>query len=150
MRTERAVFVLAIACGILLLLAPLTPRTSWVGMPINEIGSGAGGMVHSAGWEWVTTLCGIVALANLAFGRWLRPVVVASVVSAAAAAVAFLVAGLAAGGHWLDGATGALAVGRMVTYSAPAAPFFAVVAALGVTSAIPLVLSWSRSPNKAA
>jgi hypothetical protein len=145
MRTDCFVYRVVLACAILLLSAPMTPRTSWVGLPANEMGGGTGGMRHSAGWEWVALLCGIAALAAVVFGLWARPAPVAPSVGAAVAAVAFLAAGLAAGGHWWDGVSGRLAEWGYVTYPAPAAPFFAIVGLLGAVLALALAADWFRT-----
>jgi hypothetical protein len=147
MRTERVVLRSAIVCGIVLLLAPLTPRTAWVGLAINEAGGGGGGMRHAASWEWVALLCGLVGVLALVFGRWARPAVVAPAAGAAAAAAAFLIAAVAAGGHWRDAVAGSLDTRGYVTSPAPAAPFFAAVAAFGAALGLVLALGWFRRPE---
>ena len=62
---------IAMASAILLLLAPMTARTSWS----HAYG---GGETHSAGWDWVAPLSGMAAIVALALGghsrvRPLRP-----------------------------------------------------------------------------
>ena len=52
---------IAMASAILLLIAPMTPRTSWT----HAYG---GGETHSAGWDWVALLSGIAAIVALAIG----------------------------------------------------------------------------------
>jgi hypothetical protein len=48
-RAERAPRFMAVGCAALL-LAPMSPRTSWIILPDSEMGI-AGGVTHSAGWD---------------------------------------------------------------------------------------------------
>lgn len=144
MRTENVVAVLAVACAFVLLFAPFTGRTTWVSADPRETG-GTGGIRHSAGWDYVAPMCGLIAIAGVVAGWFARPRVVIPLAGAIAAAIAFTVIAVAAAGHWLDGITGRLDLRGFTTHPAPGAPFFAVVAILGAGYAIALAIGWLRS-----
>jgi hypothetical protein len=59
-------------------------------------------MTHSAGWDWVAPLLGIVALVSLFIGRGRRPGVAGAVFAALVALISLAGAGAAALGDWLD------------------------------------------------
>ena len=138
---ERVLWRIAVGCAALLLLAPMTPRTSWTYLPQSESGPG-GGMTHSAGWEEIALLLGIVALVSLIVGRWLRPGVAGAVFSAIVASISFAVAGAAALGHWLDLMSGSLNEARWVIDPAPAVGYFAAIAIVGMVATLVLLGSW--------
>jgi hypothetical protein len=115
---ERELWRIAVGCAALLLCTPMTPRTSRTYLPQSESGPG-GGMTHSAGWDWIAPLLGIVALVNLIIGRRQRPGVVASVFSTMVASISLAVAAAAALGHWLDLGSGSLSVAGSVIRPAP-------------------------------
>ena len=144
MGIEHTLRRLAIACALLLLLAPLTPRTSWVGGDGHET-RGTSSMRHSAGWDWVMPVCGIAAILGLATGRRARPGGAFRVVGVAVALIAFTGAAVAAGGHWRDAAGGALDMRGFMTRPAPGALPFALVALLGAGCALALAVGWLRS-----
>jgi len=141
MMVERVLWRIAVGCAALLLLAPATPRTSWVSLPESEFGPG-GGMTHSAGWDWIALLLGIVAIVSLIAGRRLRTGVAGAVLSAVVAAICFAVAAAAALGHWLDLMSGSLDEARWVIYPAPAVAYFAAIAAVGMVAALVRLGSW--------
>jgi putative copper export protein len=138
---ERVLWRLAIGCAALLLFAPMTPRTSWTYLPQSESGPG-GGMTHSAGWDWIAPLLGIVALVSLIVGRRRRPDVAGAVFSATIASISFAGAAAAALGHWLDLMSGSLREARWVIYPAPAVGYFAAIAIVGMVAALVLLGSW--------
>jgi hypothetical protein len=132
---ERVLWRIAIGCAALLLCAPMTPRTSWAG-------DGGAGMTHSAGWDWIAPLLGIVALVSLIVGRRRRPGVAGAGFSAIVASVSFAGASAAALGHWLDLMSGSLAEARWVIYPAPAVACIAAIAMVGMVAALVLLGSW--------
>jgi hypothetical protein len=124
------------------LSAPMTPRTSWTG-------EGGASNTHSAGWDWIALLLGIVALVSLILGRWQRPGVGGAVVGATIASSSFAVAGAAALGHWLDLMSGSLDDARWVIHPAPAVAYFAAISIFGMVAALVLLGSWLH-PGDAA
>ena len=143
MRTEKVLWSFALACAVFLLFAPFTPRTMWYSADTERPG-GTSSVRHSAGWEWVVPLCGIAAIVGLTTGIRTRRLVTIPVLGAGAASIAFVVAAVAAGGHWIDGMRGALALGAFRTSPAPGAPYFAVVATVGAGYALVLAIGWLK------
>ena len=141
MMVERMLWRIALGCAALLLLAPATPRTSWVALPRSESGPG-GGMTHSAGWDWIAPVLGIVAVVSLIAGSRLRPGVAGAVLGAVVAAISFAVAAAAALGHWLDLMSGSLDEARWVISPAPAVAYFAAIAFAGMVATLVLLGSW--------
>jgi hypothetical protein len=138
---ERVLWRIAVGCAALLLCAPMTPRTSWTFLAQSESGPG-GGMTHSAGWDWIAPLLGIVALVSLIVGRRRRLGVVASVLSTMVASISLAASAAAALGHWLDLRSGSLSVARSVIHPAPAVAYFAAIAIVGTVAALVLLGSW--------
>jgi hypothetical protein len=93
-------------------------------------------MTHSAGWDWIAPLLGIVAMVSLIVGRRQRPGFAGAVVSAMVASISLGLAGAAALGHWLDLRAGSLAVARSVMHPAPAVGYFAAIAIIGMVAAL--------------
>ena len=143
MRMERVLRVFALVCAVLLFFAPVSGRTTWISAEPRETG-GTGSIRHSAGWDWVAPLCGVVAIVGLAVGAVARPRVAGPVLGAAVATVALAGAAAAAWGHWRDAASGALDLRGFTTHPAPAAPAFALIAALGALCALVLALGWLK------
>ena len=143
MRTESTLLVIGFACAALLLLAPLSPRTTWVAADER---AGSGGMRHSAGWDYVAPACALVAGACLVAGWFARPRVAPAMVAAVAAAIAFALAGGAAFGHWRDAVGGALDIPGYTTHPPFDAPFFALVGLVGAVAALALA-AWWASPD---
>jgi len=139
MMVERVLWRIAVGCAALLLCAPLTPRTSWTG-------EGGAGNTHSAGWDWIALLLGIVALVSLILGRRQR-LRLAAVFGAMVASVSFAVAGAAALGHWLDLMSGSLNDARWVIHPAPAVGYFAAIAIVGMVATLVLLGSWLHDGN---
>lgn len=144
MTAEKALWRVAIACAILLLFAPMTPRTSWTALGGGEMRSAGGGATHSAGWDWIAPLAGIVAVASLFAGRGQRPRIAGAVVGAAVAAIFFGSATAAALGHWLDLMSGSLDMMGWTTYPAPAVVYFAAIAVAGMILSLILLGHWLR------
>jgi hypothetical protein len=119
----------------------MTPRTSWTSLPQSEVGAG-GGMTHSAGWDWIALLLGVVAVLSLIVGSQQRPGITGAVLSAIVASISFAVAGAAALGHWLDLMSGSLSEARWVINPAPAVGYFAAIAIVGMVAALVLLGSW--------
>ena len=138
---ERVLWRIAVGCAALLLCAPMTPRTSWTYLPQSESGPG-GGTTHSAGWDWIAPLLGIVAVISLIVGRRQRPGVAGAVFSATIASIGLAVAGAAALGHWLDLRSEWLSIARSVIHPAPAVAYFAAIAIVGLVAALVLLGSW--------
>ena len=138
---ERVLWRIAVGCAALLLCAPMTPRTSWTSLPDSEVAAG-GGMTHSAGWDWIALLLGIIALVSHIVGRRQRPGVAGAVFSTTIASISLAVAGAAALGHWLDLMSGSLSEARWVIYPAPAVGYFAAIAIVGTVAALVLLGSW--------
>jgi hypothetical protein len=146
---ERVLWPIAVGCAALLLCAPLTPRTSWTYLPEREVGAG-GGMTHSAGWEEIVLLLGIVAVVSLIVGRRRRPGVASAVFGASVASISLGVAAAAALGHWLDLMSGSLEVSRWVIHPAPAVAHFVAIAIVGMVAALVLLGSWLHCGDAAA
>lgn len=142
MKTERMLRRLAIACAVALLFAAATPRTSWVSRS-------GGGMTHSAGWDWIATLSGMLALAGLGVGAVTRPRVALAIVGASVAAAAFGLAMFAAAGHWALLMTGAMNIPGWSLSPAPLVPIFVVVATAGMVCALILLGVWLQ-PSRCA
>jgi hypothetical protein len=136
MRTEKTLWQLAAVCAVLLLFAPLTPRTSW--------SHRGGGMRHSAGWDWIAPMSGVVALIGLGLGAVARPRVPSAVAAAALTAAAFGAATIAAAGHWGSLAIGAMGIDDWTLYPAPAVFHFAVIASAGTVLTLVLLGVWLR------
>jgi hypothetical protein len=144
-RAQGLFWKIAIACAVLLLLAPMTGRTSWsfVG---GESGGGTGGMTHSAGWDLVAPICGLIAIAILLVGVGLRTEGWRAVWCGAIAFLALAAAGLAAWGHWVDLNSGRLWLPNSTLTPAPAVGFFASVGAVGALAALALTVCWWHRP----
>jgi hypothetical protein len=89
---ERVLWRIVLGNAALLLFAPMTPRTSWSG-------EGGAGMIHSAGWDWIAPLLGIVAVGSLIVGRRRRQGVAGAVFGASVASISLAVMAAAALGH---------------------------------------------------
>ncbi|MCC7021301.1 MAG: hypothetical protein IT338_00655 [Thermomicrobiales bacterium] len=142
MKTERILRRFAIACAVVLLFAAATPRTSW-------IAPSGSGMTHSAGWDWIATLSGVLALAGLGVGAAARPRIALAVFGASIAAGAFGLAMFAAASHWAALMTGAMTLPGWILYPAPLVPAFAVVAAAGMVCTLILLGVWLQ-PSRCA
>ncbi len=147
MRFEHVLWRIAVGCAALLLLAPLTPRTSWVYLAASESRGSAANATHSAGWDWVVPLFGIVAIVALIAGRMQHPSFTGALLGAAVGALGLAVAGAAALGHWLDLRSGALADARWAIHPAPAVGYFAGIATVGMVAALALLGHWVRCRN---
>lgn len=136
MRIEKALWFGALICAVLLLFAPLTPRTSW---------SHRGGwMGHSAGWDWIAPLSGMVVIVTLVVAACARPRILGAVAAASLAATAFGGATAAAAGHLGSIIIGALEIEGWRLYPAPSVSFFAIVAAAGTVLTLVLLGTWLR------
>jgi len=138
---ERVLWRIAVSSAALLLCAPMTPRTSWTYLPQRESGPG-GGMTHSAAWDWVAPLLGVVALVSLIVGHGRRLGVAGAVVGAVVASISLAGAAAAALGHWLDLRPGSLVFAGSVMRPAPAVAYFAAIAIAGMVAALVLLGSW--------
>ncbi|MGH2617826.1 MAG: hypothetical protein ACRDJC_21565, partial [Thermomicrobiales bacterium] len=142
MRTENTLWWLAIGCAVLLLIAPFTPRTTW--LPTAR-SAGGSQITEGVGWLAIAALLGIAALVALVLDLRARRGVPAAAAGAAAATVAFAVTAVGMGRHWLDLMNGITSV-RMhpgepwALHPAPLAPHFAVVAAVGAALALALTI----------
>lgn len=103
-------------------------------------------MTHSAGWDWVAPICGLLAIVILLAGGGLRLEGWRAVWFSAMAFLPLLAAGLAAWGHWNDLNAGRLWLLNSTLYPAPAAGFFAVIGLIGAIAALGLTASWWRQP----
>ncbi len=146
MRMEKVLWVFALACAALLFFAPFSPRTTWISENPRQTG-GTGTIRHSAGWDWVAPSCGVVAVVALVGGAAARPRVAAPVFAAAIATASLAGAAAAAWGHWRDATSGTLDLDGFTTYPPPAAPAFALIAALGAGYALVLALGWLAPGN---
>ncbi len=141
MRTEKVLWSFAIACGVLLLFAPFTPRTTWFydgPRPSDNPST----IRDSAGWDMVAPISGVVAIFSLVVGVLSRRRIVIPSFSAAAATIAFAVTALAAGHYWLELARGAGAMAGFVMQRAPGPPYFAIIATIATGFALVLTVSW--------
>ena len=136
-RIEHTLLAVAAICAVLLLFAPVSGRTRWV----HDKGTT---MTHSAGWDWVAPLAGIVASLSLVAGRLIRPGVFGAVLAAAIAAAAFALTAAAAGGHWVDLMVGSLEIERWTLYPSSGVSFHAVTAIVGLACTLVLLGSWLR------
>jgi hypothetical protein len=64
---ETLLWRLALACAVFLLFAPFTPRTMWL-YPRSANPGAAATMRDAAGWDWLSPVCGVLALLGLAIG----------------------------------------------------------------------------------
>ncbi len=144
MKADLVLWRVAIACGVLLLFAAMTPRTSWTALGGGEMGSAGGGATHSAGWDWIAPIAGIVAVVGLFAGRGQRPRVAGAVTGAAIASLSLGIAAAAALGHWLDLMSGSLDEMGWTTSPAPAVAYFAAIAAAGMAASLILLGCWLR------
>jgi hypothetical protein len=107
-------------------------------------------MTHSAGWEEIVLLLGIVAVVSLIVGRRCRPGVASAVFGASVASISLGVAAAAALGHRLDLMSGSLEVSRWVIHPAPSVAHFAAIAIVGMVAALVLLGSWLHCGDAAA
>ena len=143
MRTEKVLWQFAVVCAVLLLFAPLAPRTTWSADDAAPRGNPSS-IRDAAGWDMVAPLAGIVAIVGLVTGFLTRPRVVVPVIGAAVATIAFAVTARAAGEYWLDLLRGAPFMPDFTTYPAPGPPFFAVIATAATGFALVLTISWLK------
>lgn len=147
-RTEKMLWWLATGCAILLLFAPLTPRTTW--LPTGRNTGGLSQITEGVGWLAIAALLGGVALVGLGLGRRAHRRVSGASTAAGAATIAFLVTAVGLGRHWIDLMSGVSSV-RMhpgepwVLHPAPLVPGFAIVAAAGAGLALALTIRWRTS-----
>jgi hypothetical protein len=141
MRTEKVLWSFAIVCAVLLLFAPFTPRTTWVYDGPQPVGNPST-IRDAAGWDMVAPLSGIIAIAGLVVGVLARPRVIVPVLSTAIATIAFAMTAVAAGRYWLELGRGAGAMADFSMHSAPAPPYFAIVATVATGFALVLTVSW--------
>jgi hypothetical protein len=146
MRTERQLWWVAVGCAMLLLLAPFTPRTTW--LP-SDRSAGASKVTEGVGWLAVAAMLGAVALAALVLALRPRPRVPAAAAGACVATIAFVVTAVGMGRHWIDLRHGVTSVrfqpGEPWTlHPAPFVPHFAGVAAAGAFVALALAMRWQR------
>lgn len=146
MRTERILWWLAAGCAVLLLLAPFTPRTTW--LPTAR-SAGASRVTEGVGWLAIAALLGATALMALILALQTRRRDPAPAAGAGVAAVAFVVTAVGMGRHWIDLKHGVTSV-RMqpgepwALHPAPFVPHFAIVAAVGAVLALALSIRWLR------
>jgi len=141
MKTEKVLWSFTIACAILLLLAPFTPRTTWIydgPRPSDNPSS----IRDSAGWDMAAPLSGVVAIAGLVVGVLSRRRIVIPSFCAATATIAFAVTALAAGQYWLELSRGAGTMAQFVMEPAPGPPYFAIIATVATGFALVLTVSW--------
>jgi hypothetical protein len=143
MRTERVLWQFAVVYAVLLLFAPLTPRTTWSADETLPRGNPSS-VRDAAGWDMVAPIAGVVAIVGLVAGYLSRPLVIVPVIGAAIATTAFAVAARAAGTYWLDLLRGAPFMPDFTMYPAPGPPFFAIVATVATGFALVLMVSWLK------
>jgi hypothetical protein len=142
MRTEKVLWWLATGCAVVLLLAPFTPRTTW--LPANADGRQ---ITEGVGWQAIAALLGIVALVALIVSLRARQRVLAAAAGAAVATTAFVITAVGMGRHWIDlmnGVTSVYPGQGWILYPAPLVPGFAIVAAAGTVIAFALTIHWLR------
>ena len=146
MRTEKVLWWLAVGCAVLLLLAPFTPRTTW--LPTAR-SAGASRGTEGVGWLAIAALLGTLVLVALVVAIRARQRIPAATAGAGVAAVTFVVTAVGLGRHWIDLRHGVTSV-RMqpgeqwALHPAPFVPHFSVVAAAGAVVALALLVRWVR------
>jgi hypothetical protein len=101
-------------------------------------------MTHSAGWDWVAPMCGLIAIALLLVGGGLRLEGWRTVWGSILAFLALAIAAAAAWGHWIDLKAGRLALANSTVN--PAVGFFAAAGAIGALAALALTVCWLLRP----
>lgn len=137
MKIERLLWGIGLICAVGLLLAMFTTRTSW----IADRGEG---MRHSADWDWIAILAGMVSLPCLGVGALTRDRRVLPGLCAAVAAMAFGAAGAAALGHWISLRYGELELAGWTLFPAPDVLRFAEFGFVGMVVTLVLLGLWLR------
>lgn len=150
MWTERLLWWLAAICASMLLFAPLTPRTTW--LPTAR-SAGGSQITEGVGWLAIAALLGTAALGALVLGLRARRRASAAAAGPAVATVAFVVAAVGMGRHWLDLMNGVTSVRIQpgepwALHPAPFVPHIAAVAAVGAALALTLTVQWLRPPTR--
>ena len=143
MRTERVLWWLATSCAVVLLVAPSTPRTTW--LPSSR-SSGGGQITEGVGWHAIAALFGAVAFVALVVSLRARQSGPAAVLGAAVATIGFVVTAVGMGRHWIDLMNGVTSVdpgAGWVLHPAPVVLPFALIAAAGAGFAAALTI-WPR------
>jgi len=145
-RAEQVLWLLALLCAVLLLFAPLTPRTMWIHQRQTNPGVAAT-ITAGHGWDGLAWITGIIAIVALVVGACSRPHVARSVISGAMATLAFAASAIAATTYWLDLSGGAADLKHYVTIPAPGPLVFAAIATVATILTVVLTISWRRSAN---
>jgi hypothetical protein len=143
MRSDKVLWRLAMGCAALLVVAPFTPRTTW--LPASR-GAGLSLITEGVGWQAIAALVGIAALAVLVSGVRAHRRESAGT-GAAVATFGFVVIAVGMTRYWIDltnGVTSVNAGPNFELHPAPLIPVFAGVAAAGSVCAFALTLLWLR------
>jgi hypothetical protein len=140
MRAEKVLWWLTMGCAVLLVLAPLTPRTTW--LPRSRTGLSL--ITEGVGWQAIAALVGIAAIGALVAGvRAHRRE--SAVTGAAIATFGFGLITVGMTRHRIDLTNGVTSVNpgsNWELHPAPFIPLFAGLAATGAVCAFALTLLW--------
>jgi hypothetical protein len=142
-RAEKVLWWMTIGCAALLVLAPFTPRTTW--LPTSR-GAGLSLITEGVGWQAIAAMIGIAKIGVLVAGVSARRRESAGT-GAAIATFGFVVIAVGMTRHWIDltnGVTSVNAGPNFELHPAPFVPVFAGVAAVGAVCAFALTILWLR------
>ena len=144
MRTARVLWWLTIGCAALLVIAPFTPRTTWLA---KNRAAGLSSITEGVGWQAIAALIGIAVTGVLIAGVSARQRE-SAVTAAALATFGFVVTAVGMTRHWIDlmnGVTSVSAGPNFELHPAPFIPVFAGLAAVGAVCAFTLTILSLRS-----
>ncbi len=142
MRTEKVLWWLTMGCATLLVVAPFTPRTTW--LPTSRTGLSL--ITEGVGWQAIAALVGIAAIGVLVAGVSARRRN-SAVTGTALATFGFAVIAVGMTRHWIDLTNGVTSVSPGANWElhpAPFIPVFACLAAVGAVCAFTLTIRWLR------
>ena len=142
MRTEKVLWWLTMGCAALLMVAPFTPRTTW--LPTSRTGLSL--ITEGVGWQAIAAIVGIAAAVALVAGVSARRRSTA-VAGSALAMFGFIVIAVGMARHWIDLTNGVTSVNPGSSWEFHPAPFIPVLAglaAVGAVCALTLTIRWLR------
>lgn len=144
MRTASVLWWLTMACAALLIIAPFTPRTTWLA---SSRAAGLSSITEGVGWQAIAAIVGIAAIGALVAGVSARQRE-SAVTGAALATLGFVVIAVGMTRHWIDlknGVTSVNAGPNFDLHPAPFIPVFAGLAAAGAVCAFALTIHSLKS-----
>lgn len=144
MRTDKILWWLTMGWAALLVVAPFTPRTTW--LPRNRA-AGLSLITEGVGWQAIAALVGIAVMGVLVAGVFARRRA-SAVAEAALATFGFVVVAAGMTRHWIDLTNGVTSVdpgSNFELHPAPFIPLFAGLAVGGAVCAFVLTILWLRA-----